>query len=499
MVKINIEKITRALLVFLALELLSFLSLAWPIVGQFSFLILITAALAITIYKLEYGLLVVLAELFIGSMGHLFKLDILGQSISIRVALWLIIMGVFIINLVSQLIRDGKKSIYYQSLNRLRTNKFFLALAVIIILGIINGLANHHTGRLIFLDFNSWLYFLLLGPALVIYSETATQKIYNLVNLFIAGSLWLSLKTLFLLFIFTHNIEAAPEIYFWLRQTLVGEMTPTKSGWPRVFIQGQVFPLMAFFFSFWLSCGTDFFNKITIKYKIWSLILAATFFSAVLVSFSRSFWVGLIITLLGLLILIWRTKGFKYFLKSLTWIIISGLFSFGLIYLVVSFPYIHSNDNNLGSAFLERVSNSNEAALSSRWSLLPILSKEVLKEPILGQGFGATVSYISSDPRILQQDPKGRYTTYAFEWGYLDLALKLGLLGLLIYLSLLGKLIFDSLRRGWKLSDDYLFIPLAASLLFLALVHIFTPYLNHPLGIGWIVISSCLIWQSRVY
>lgn len=177
----------------------------------------------------------------------------------------------------------------------------------------------------------------------------------------------------------------------------------------------------------------------------------------------------------------------------------SGLLSFGLIYLVVSFPYIHSNDNNLGSAFLERVSNSNEAAISSRWSLLPILSKEVLKEPVLGQGFGATVSYISSDPRILQQDPKGRYTTYAFEWGYLDLALKLGLLGLLIYLSLLGKLIFDSLRQGWKLPDDYLFIPLAASLLFLALVHIFTPYLNHPLGIGWIVISSCLIWQSRVY
>lgn len=499
MPKVNTEKIIRALIVFLAIEQLSFLSFAWPLVGQVSLLALVVGTIILASYKLEYGFLVVLAELFIGSMGHLFKVDIAGYSVPLRISLWLAIMAVFSFKLLYQLIKNGQASAYWQSLCHFKEKKFFLILAGFVVIGIISGLLNHHPLSLIGSDVNSWLYFLLIGPAWIIYNDQDEKKIENLRNLFIAGSLWLSLKTLFLLFIFTHNINSAPEVYLWLRQTIVGEMTPTKSGWPRIFIQGQIYSVIAFLFAFWLNCGTRLYQKYSKKIKILSLFFAAVFLSAVLLSFSRSFWVSLMTVLLFLLIVIWQRQGFKASLKSAAWLVLSGIMSFSLIYLVVAFPYLHFGGSNFGSVFLDRVSNNNEAALSSRWSLLPVLTREVLKEPLLGQGYGTTVTYISYDPRILQQDLKGRYTTYAFEWGYLDLALKIGLLGLLAYLWLLGKLIFDSFIKGQKLNDDYLFIPLAGALLFLVVTHMFTPYLNHPLGIGWIVISSCLIWRNRVY
>jgi len=332
----------------------------------------------------------------------------------------------------------------------------------------------------------------------VIYSGADKEKIERLVNLFFAAAFWLSLKTLFLLFVFTHNLNIAPDIYLWLRKTLVGEMTPTKTGWPRIFIQGQIYSAIAFFAVFWFKSVNFKFKELFKSQNIGSLLIAAWFLSAVLISFSRSFWVALIgIMFIGLL-LIWHQLSFKKMFSAGSWFIISAIFSFLFIYLVVAFPYIHLPSGDFSSNFLDRVSNGNEAALASRWSLLPILIKEIEKEPILGQGYGATVTYFSRDPRILQNNPSGQYTTYAFEWGYFDLWLKLGILGLGVYLFLLGKLIFDGWRRGTQ-ENNSLLIALAGGLLFLVFTHAFTPYLNHPLGIGFLIISSCLIWSNRVY
>jgi len=60
--------------------------------------------------------------------------------------------------------------------------------------------------------------------------------------------------------------------------------------------------------------------------------------------------------------------------------------------------------------------------------LRPLLDA-IAQHPWLGSGFGRTVTYRSTDPRVLADHPAGAYTTTAFEWGYLDIALKIGLLG----------------------------------------------------------------------
>jgi O-antigen ligase len=114
-----------------------------------------------------------------------------------------------------------------------------------------------------------------------------------------------------------------------------------------------------------------------------------------------------------------------------------------------------------------------------------------MDSPIFGQGFGKTVTYETEDPRLVQAG-NSQYTTYAFEWGYLDFLLKLGIFGLLAYLWLLYSiLIYQFKKRGIQAG-------LGLGLLFLIIAHFFTPYLNHPLGIIYVIICSCLISDDKV-
>jgi O-antigen ligase len=479
--------------IFILLEFFSYIALSTPTLNQVAIIILAVSCLVISFYKLEYGLLMVLAELFIGSMGHLFILHLGNLQLSIRMILWAILLAVFFIKFIGQLIKNKQESLYLKTLKNFTPLKYFGLLALFVVISVINAYLRKHALGLIFSDANSWLYYLLLLPAIVIYTGENKKALANLKNLFIAASVFLSLKTLGLLFIFTHNLSFASDIYYWLRKTLVGEMTATLSGWPRIFIQGQIFSGVALFLVFW-SRLKDKENKKSAK--ICNLTLAALFSSALLISFSRSFWIGLVCAIIFSLIIIWYFYSLRKALMSGAWLASSFILGFILIYLVAIFPY--PTPGNFNADFISRISNGNESAISSRWSLLPVLGREIKKEPFFGQGYGATITYISSDPRVLMNNPDGQYTTYAFEWGYLDLWLKIGLFGLLSYLWLLIYLIKQALNKGDK-NANLVALGLASSLVFLAVTNFFTPYLNHPLGMGIIIIGACLIQKDRVY
>ncbi|HBA36917.1 TPA: hypothetical protein DCZ15_03520 [Candidatus Falkowbacteria bacterium] len=505
MFPIDYKKISVLFVGFLVVELLSFWALSWPMLNYIAVAVILAIALAASLYRLEYGLLIVAGELFIGSLGHLFQFNIGSTAVTIRVALWLIVMSAFLLKFIAQIVKYRRQSLYWSrwrnffSGHLLAGGKLFWLLFLFIVIGLINGWARGHALTTIFLDFNAWLYFLLLFPIVAVYGEREAGRIKRLQTLFFAAAFCLSLKTLFLLYIFTHNLGVADVFYVWLRRTLVGEMTPTLSGWPRIFIQGQIFSALAFLMVFWLRQ----FDRVRWQFRDFfqtrnmvALLIAGLFFSSILISFSRSFWVGFLAAAGASLILLWRRTSFLKTVRAGGWLILAGGLGFLLIYLTAVFPYPRAG--GFSADFEERISNQNEAALASRWSLLPVLGEEIKKEPWFGQGFGATVTYFSRDPRILENNPSGEYTTYAFEWGYLDIWLKLGCLGLLAYLWLLFRLSLSAWRQGVR-HNDYLFFSLIAGIIFLAVTNIFTPYLNHPLGIGFLLFSSCLIWPDRVY
>ncbi len=487
-----------SLIIFLIIELLSFSALFLPIVNQLVFWILVIITLALTIYKLEYGLLMVLAELFVGSLGHLFFITVDSHQLSIRIALWLVVMLVFSGKLIIQLIKERLHSSYFQSLKKFSAWKIIGILFLFILLGVINGLWRHNNLSIIFLDVNAWLYFLLIFPAIVVYSEREKAVIARLRLVFLGGTIWLSLETLFLLFVFTHKSALSAEIYIWLRKTIVGEVTPTLTGWPRIFIQSQFFSAIAFFMVLWFQTIKLKFKNFFHTQNLLILTTSALFLTTLLLSFSRSFWVGLVGALIFSLAIIWKHYGLKRMLQTGIWVLLAGIISLSFIYVVAAFPYWHTESTNFSKSIIARTDSRDDAAIASRWSLLPALTTAILKAPIMGQGFGSTVTYYSRDPRVLQNNPSGLYTTYAFEWGYLSIWLKIGLLGLIVYLGFLLKLILASLNIALRIKN-YLFFALATGVVFLTLTNIFTPYLNHPLGIGFLVISSCLIWPNRVY
>lgn len=514
MTKKNIRQLLIYIGLFAAIDLLSYLALIFPGVDRFVFVLLTLICLGLSFYRLEYGLLMVITELLIGSMGHMFVLEIAGYRLPIRMALWSTVMVVFLGQLIFQLIKEKSLSRYFNKIRQFSFLKYFLVLAFFVLVGLLNALVRGHNFSLIFDDFNSWLYWLLLLPAIVVYNKSDKDKMTkqegrerenkemenketgvfnNLKIVFLSGAIFLSLKTLFLVYIFTHSLNFSSEIYFWLRKTLVGEMTPTLSGWPRIFIQGQIFSGIALFLVFWQSLKI---KKNEYLKNFGCLFLAGLFASSILISFSRSFWAGLAGAITFSFFVIWRCFSFSKVIISMFWLAISLLLGFAMIYLVSIFPYPAKGEFNAN--FIERVSgNKSEPALASRWSLLPVLSKEIKKEPFLGQGYGATVTYFSQDPRVLQNNPSGEYTTYAFEWGYLDIWLKIGLFGLLAYLFLIFSLVKESLKKGSH--KNLILFGLGSGIIFLSLTNFFTPYLNHPLGMGILIIGACLIQKDRVY
>ena len=188
---------------------------------------------------------------------------------------------------------------------------------------------------------------------------------------------------------------------------------------------------------------------------------------------------------------------FKNFIK----ILLITLASFAIIFLVINLPP-KTEQGNLADLFGKRATEV-EAAASSRINQLKPLLYAIAKHPIIGSGFGTTITYKSDDPRIL-----GNYTTYAFEWGYLDLVLKFGLFGMIIYLILIFKILnkllnFKFLILNFKINSKFqiqnnkknygLRIGFGLALVALLVVNIFSPYLNHPLGIGFVILSMVVI------
>jgi len=191
-----------------------------------------------------------------------------------------------------------------------------------------------------------------------------------------------------------------------------------------------------------------------------------------------------------MLIAIARRYHWSIIWRWLMTMILAGLVSLASIFIIVNFPWPRPQLSFRPADIIEeRLGDlESEAGASSRWSLLPAMLKSIVQAPLLGYGFGATITYISADPRVLAQNPQGSYTTYAFEWGWLDIIFKFGLILALWYLIWLIRLIGQAWRHGvvgqaWALG-----------LSTLALVHVFSPYLNHPLGIIWLV--GTIVWLS---
>jgi hypothetical protein len=454
------------------IELFSVFAYYFPTFNHFAFFLLLAIVAIAAWENMAFGVLIVLTELFIGSKGYLFYINFLGGELSWRLALWLVVMIIWGI-------KAGRR--YFQKEKILDTKEKeylrpFLLLFAFIALGVINGLIHGHTLSNWFFDFNGWIYFALIFPLYEVFAGKKQKENWvSLKTFFMAAVFFLSIKTILVFLVIRYGQgQFAFDIYRWIRTTGVGEVTLTDSGFFRVFFQSHLFVAAAWLINFWMFAKAA--TKKVKCHHLWPYLLNMILFSTVLIiGLSRSFWLGFGLALLAGLVMIGVQSGKKLLMKSVAFLVISGVIATGLVSLLAW----TAPANFLMRADIDR----NEPAAASRLVLWQKITNEISDEPVLGKGYGATITYLSSDPRV-----KGLYTTYAFEWGWLDLWLKIGIFGLLAYLYLLGHTIHQGLSSKYHLGEA-----LGLVLLALAIVNIFSPYVNHPLGIGLLLLSSLAI------
>jgi hypothetical protein len=486
-------------------ELSSYFGFVFFNIDHWLFIFVVILTLILSVINIKYGVWIVLLELFIGSKGYLLHLDVDSVKISLRLGLWLVVLAAWTGYFLFSLRKKENRSIFLSG-RILKTANFpyFILLFFFILWGVVGGFMNNNSFENIFFDANGWLFFALIFPFFEAFFNPALSgenPLLPIMRIFTAASAWLCFKTFLLLFFFTHGfaeIGALPaffydELYHWVRDTGVGEITQIPGGFVRIFLQSQIFVLSAFFF--WLAFTNHFWPEIKKSWKFITGITAAgaLLSGTVLASFSRSFWVGAVFVFILYAVVSLKKYGGKNFFSVLAVLTVSLVCSLGLIVATLKFPFPAPNQIALAGALAERAGNlSGEAAISSRSALLPKLTEKIGESPVLGKGFGTLISYKTSDPRILENNPGGNYATYAFEWGWLDIWLKIGIFGILAYLLLIGKITAAGLKK-----NTWLALGFSSGLLLITIVSIFSPYTNHPLGIGFLLLAAAAIERER--
>lgn len=481
---------TRKTFIFIALaECLSF-SLYWLKdaidLRLYFFILLLFFLFALGVWRLKWLVFIAIVEMIIGSKGHLFSAEIFGFTASIRIAIFTAVM-------ICWLFKIGPSKSFLFVINILKQSKPLIYLGLAIVFGFIFALFRATPFQNIFFDLNGWLFFIYLFPWL----HTLTEKgdIAKLVQIFFACLIALISKTLIFLYVFCHQMPLMRDLYIWGRGTVWGEFTALNNGLYRIFSQSQIYIVIGFFiFLAALYYSTTLNSRM--KCSIWLMLFLIS--SVIIISLSRSFWVGLLCGLAGFIVLIGFF--FKQNIKKLAYSLLSAgaifAIGFALTLAIINFPF-PKPIAEIGAETLLNERLKEDSAVSSRWSQLPALKNAIFKHPVVGSGWGSVVTYFSNDPRIKTlTNPTGKYMTYSFEWGYLDIILKIGLAGMVIYLLLIFSIfknIFIEIKKNSSRDFRALLVGLISGLITVLAVHFFSPYLNHPLGIGYLLLLLVFI------
>ena len=439
-------------------------------VDVFILLGLVVGAAVVAFKRLDHALLLVFIELFSNPHGMLLSTDVGGFTVSLRMALFVGVMTGWLIGFVTGRYRpafkDGRAQI-------------FALLALAAMLGMIVGVLKSDP-RLVFADGNAYLYLLYLLPILSI--DWSARLRGDLLQILAAGAIWISTLSLALLYVFTHfgpNILLPTYTFF--RDLRIAEIT-SMDGVYRVFIQSQVFTII---FGFVLMSFSIFTRDRRGLLPLGSLIV-----TTVILALSRSFWFGLVLAVAFLLFLLFKQQRPTF--KQMTRFTGSSASCFFLsvmiIVLIVLFPFPRQDltGYDLALALRERATNTNDVAIRSRWKLLTPMANSILESPLTGQGFASTVTFVTDDPRAREIHPDGTWTTSSMEWGWLELWIKMGILGPMAFLYAA----YEILKRLWayRWTDQaWLGFGLMAGLVFIFATHFFSPYLNHPIGLGFLL------------
>ncbi len=413
---------------------------------------------------------VALAEVISTSNGHSLNIELFGASIGVRMIL-------FAVLLCATLVRCARHRKMFLSTPWL----FILALVgTVLALGVAHGIVAGYDMRNIYLDANGYVAFLYIWAAFV-WVRVSSDR-HRLFQAFSAGIAWIALKTLLFVLLFGHlHPKTLVPINTWIRDTRLGELTLQFDQVYRVFLQSQWFLVVALL----LLLAYIVYEQ---RRDFAARIALIPIFAGLVISLSRSFWVGITAggaVLVGVFV---QSKRTLTFLKRIPDFAALKIASLCLLYVLIALPINGVRNASFGRVFADRATQTSDVAIDSRRQLLGPLLEAIARAPIQGSGLGATVTYKTKDPKYIEAHQTNVVSTYAFEWGWHDMLVKFGIAGLSLFVLLLLQCAIE-LVRAWKEDPArrWLYAGLLASLVALVVTHIFSPYLNHP--IGWMTLA----------
>jgi glycosyltransferase involved in cell wall biosynthesis len=494
--------------VFLGIFAVSAASFGHPWIGTIASLVIIGLTLIASLNQLIYGVGVLLGELIFGSLaGKTLALSFFSFSLPLRIALFAVVGAVWLVRVLQGGVRKPQKNI-------------IVGVGILLIMvgwGMANGLLHGIAFKAVFSDANAYFALPLIWFFVSAVKDERDQA--WLKSILKHGVIALSIITIAALYFFSHKFlnSAGVFAYKWLRDSRIAEITALDNGTYRIFIQSQIFCLFAFVMVA-LRRGHDPSLKngqmkghVPFASWTWGILPA----SALVISMSRSFALGFIAAGITWLVLHisssrgaarlgistsqnqlqdsspWTERPYRLGMTvgKIAIFAVTGLIIF-LVALKLPFPE-QRNQKSFQEMLISKNVSERDAAITSRWSLLGELNEKIFQSPVWGSGFGTTVTYQSSDPRIISTTG-GTYTTAAFEWNYHDILVKMGLLSLLAYGYLLVAIFIvlwraDQRERRWLVPAFFALIVLNAV----------SPFLNHPLGIGYLALLLALAERKR--
>ena len=447
-----------------------------------------------------FGLLIAFGEIMIGGHGHLLEASVGGFSLSLRMVIFAAVMLAWLVTSI--------KTKQWPKFQVLRDTPWLLLLLAVGI-GTIIGFAQNNAGNA-FDDANSYVTIAYLLPLLSIVWDNNKKR--ELLQVLAASTVFICVNTLLIVFLFTHLPGGLLRgVYEFVRDARIAEVTlltgpkffvshflSAASPWyfrvfepAHFFLLVMVFVLVAARFTLWKQA------KMPGLAQALLVLCIATFVA----SLSRSFVLGAAVALSAIGFFVVLLSGAKLWRKQAINVVrVGGLAVLGVVlfWAVIVCP-IPKHPNLQDAAFYKSSqADDRGTAVSSRWNLLYPMYQEIMGSPMLGRGFGHEVTYKSDDPRIRATNPSGEYTTYRFEWGYQDIWLKMGLLGLIAFVWYLV-VVSRAFYYTWQKHEEtrWLTLGLYAGVVALFVAHVFSPYLNHPIGLGYMLfVLPFLDWEG---
>ncbi|MEK7648202.1 MAG: O-antigen ligase family protein [Patescibacteria group bacterium] len=416
--------------------------------------LLVVAVFVLALRRLEYGVLALIAEIFTSGNGHLLELHAGGAVISLRMGLFGVVMLAWIIDVVR------KRRV--AALMRERTVRAILAMLAVIMWGLVNGAWIEHLPiARVLADGNNWLYFAAVLPVFDLATRAHRAQWFSQVSSLVrAGVVFLCAKA-WLIFVLTAGAGSAVAtyLYHFVRQTSGGQIAPASYGMWRIYEWPQLIllPVLVYLVA---QLIVQVRERAVQKWTVVALLIVV---STVVLTLFRSFWLGAIAGL-GCMALWYVRKQFGVVVK--TKMIVVGLVIASTLLIMgvgTTLAWLHSGTPSIQ----KEIFTTGEPGVQNRVAQAGPMWTQIKSAPILGSGFGTAITYESTDLR-----EQGQFTTAALELGWLDMWMEVGMVGVLVFV---GFLVF--IFRGaqpW----------VVCSVIALVVVHLVSPFLNHPVGIA---------------